>query len=261
MHPESPNERPMKAWRSGQLKPGMDGDKACLQCHKQMSQNISAHSHHAPESAGSRCYNCHMPHTTFGLLHAIRGHQVSSPSVDESVKYGRPNACNLCHLDKTLAWTSDKLHAWYNQPTAELSADQSNISSGVNWIMKGDAAQRVIALWNMGWEPAQNAAGRDWLYPFLVYGLSDPYAAVRFVSWKSLQTLPGFTDFAFTYTAGEATRNEAIAGAYRKWRDEVRTSSAVFEPETTLDAAGQFQPDLFSRLRGERDQSPVVLAE
>jgi hypothetical protein len=42
----------------------------------------------------------------------------------------------------------------------------------------------------MGWKPAQEAAGHDWFYPFLVYGMSDPYAAVRFVSWKSLQTLP-----------------------------------------------------------------------
>ena len=37
---------------------------------------------------------------------SIRSHQVSSPSVAESLPpVGRPNACNLCHLDRTLAWT------------------------------------------------------------------------------------------------------------------------------------------------------------
>ena len=74
-----------------------------------------------PIPPGSRCYNCHMPHTTFGLLRAMRSHQVSSPNVRESLDYGRPNACNLCHLDETLSWTADKLHAWYQQPVPELS--------------------------------------------------------------------------------------------------------------------------------------------
>ena len=55
-----------------------------------------------------------MPRTTFGLLRAIRSHQVSSPTVKESVEYGRPNACNLCHLDQTLARTAEKLEACCN---------------------------------------------------------------------------------------------------------------------------------------------------
>ena len=70
-----------------------------------MRNQISAHTHHRAESSGSRCYNCHMPRTTFGLLHAMRSHQVSVPTVKESLDHGRPNACNLCHLDKTLAWS------------------------------------------------------------------------------------------------------------------------------------------------------------
>src|SRR5205807_5561582 len=65
--------------------------------------NITAHTHHEAASSGSRCYNCHMPHNTFGLLHAMRGHQVSWPTVQESVAYGRPKdrkstRLNSCHL-------------------------------------------------------------------------------------------------------------------------------------------------------------------
>ncbi|HEV2095130.1 MAG TPA: multiheme c-type cytochrome [Chthoniobacterales bacterium] len=261
MHPASGPEADLKTWRRGQLKPGMESDAACLQCHQKFSNNIAAHSHHAPESAGSRCYNCHMPHTTFGLLHAMRSHQVSTPNVQESVTHGRPNACSLCHLDKTLAWTAGKLHEWYNQPVPSLSDDDSRISAGTQWIMKGDAAQRVIVLWGMSWEPAQRAAGKDWLYPFLIYGLSDPYAAVRFVSWKSLQTLPGLADFSFTFTADEKTRNESIAAVYQKWWQQIRTTDSVFPPETTLDSLGRFQLDVFQRLRSERNQTPVLLAE
>ena len=147
----------------------MDSDQACLQCHKEMTARLTSHTHHDADSAGSRCYNCHMPHTTFGLLHAMRSHQVSSPNVRESLDYGRPNACNLCHLNETLSWTADKLHAWYQQPVPELSDDDKTISAAVQWLVKGDAGQRALLAWGMGWEPAQKISGRDWLYPYLIY--------------------------------------------------------------------------------------------
>ena len=128
MHLDSPNESSLQRWtHHAQLKPKMDGDAACLQCHQTMATQIAAHTHHAPDSDGSRCYNCHMPRTTFGLLRAMRSHQVSSPTVQESVTHGRPNACNLCHLDKTLAWTAQKLHAWYKQPEPELSPENQTL--------------------------------------------------------------------------------------------------------------------------------------
>lgn len=262
MHPHETQQATLTKWaRTDQLKPKMDSDQACLQCHKDMSARLVAHTHHGTDSAGSRCYNCHMPHTTYGLLHAMRSHQVSSPSVQESVIYGRPNACNLCHLDQTLAWTAQKLHAWYDQPALELSPDNQTIAASVQWLVKGDAGQRALIAWGMGWEPAQKASGRDWLYPYLIYSLVDPYAAIRFDAWKSLQTLPGFTDFSFTYTAADRPLSEAAGSAYGKWLREVRDPNAVYRPETVLDAEGRFQQDVFERLRTERDDKPIVLAE
>ena len=202
-----------------------------------------------------------MPRTTFGLLRAIRSHQVSSPTVKESVEYGRPNACNLCHLDQTLAWTAEKLGAWYHQPVPQLAPDDQNIAASVQWILKGDAGQRALIAWGMGWQNAQQTSGRDWLYPYLFYSLNDPYAAVRFDAWKSLQTLPGFSDFSFTYTAAEDYLRETSAGAYEKWLREIRERNATYRPETGLDSDGRFQQDTFQRLRGERDNKPIILAE
>src|SRR4030095_4011854 len=106
-----------------------------------MSARLVAHTHHSADSSGSRCYNCHMPNTTFGLLHAMRSHQVSSPTVHESIAYGRPNACNLCHLDRTLAWTAEKLHGWYNQPMADLSQDDPTLAAAVQWLRTGGVGQ------------------------------------------------------------------------------------------------------------------------
>ena len=113
----------------------------------------------------------------------------------------------------------------------------------------------------MGWESAQKTAGRDWLYPYLIYSLADSYAAVRFDSWKSLQTLPGFSGFSFTYTAADHSLSEAATHAYEKWRGEIRDTNAVYRPETAIDADGQFQQNVFQRLRSERDDKPIILAE
>ncbi len=262
MHLDSPGQTSIQKWaRTAQLKPKMDSDAACLQCHQTMATNITAHTHHDKDSSGSRCYNCHMPRTTFGLLHAIRSHQVSSPMVKESTDYGRPNACNLCHLDQTLAWTAERLGAWYHQPVPQLAPDDQNIAASVQWILKGDAGQRALIAWGMGWESAQRTAGRDWLYPYLIYSLNDPYAAVRFDAWKSLQTLPGFSDFSFTYTASDDYLREMSARAYEMWLRSIRDRNVTYRPETALDSDGRFQQDTFQRLRGERDNKPIILAE
>ena len=262
MHPKTTTSVALNAWtRSDQLAPKMDSDQACLQCHQEMTARLTSHTHHDAASSGSRCYNCHMPHTTFGLLHAMRSHQVSSPNVRESLDYGRPNACNLCHLDQTLSWTAKKLHAWYQQPVPELSDDDKTISAAVQWLVKGDAGQRALLAWGMGWEPAQKISGRDWLYPFLAYSLLDPYAAVRFDAWKSLQTLPGFADFQFTFTADAEALAEAVQQSYQRWWNEVRPVHPNFDRKTVLDSEGRFQQDVFDRLRRARDDKPIVLAE
>jgi len=262
MHLDSPGQTDAKTWaRTDQLKPGMDSDFACLQCHKDMSARLAAHTHHPVESSGSRCYNCHMPRTTFGLLRAMRSHQVSSPTVQESVDFGRPNACNLCHLDQTLGWAAQHLHAWYNQPVPELSEDDRTIAASVQWILKGDAGQRALVAWGMGWESAQKIAGQDWLYPYLIFTLTDSYAAVRFDAWKSLRTLPGFSDFSFTYTAPDHALEEAETAAYQKWRSEVRNPTAVYRPETAIDSKGRIRQDVLERLRRTRDEKPIFLAE
>ena len=70
----------------------------------------------------SRCYNCHMPHTSYGVLTAIRSHQISSPRIADQLATGRPNACNLCHLTNRLAWTAGQLTDWFRHSTPRSPA-------------------------------------------------------------------------------------------------------------------------------------------
>ncbi len=132
------------AWKDDQLKPGMRGDDACLQCHQEYEELGAAHTHHPIDSAGSRCVNCHMPHTVYGILKSIRSHTISSPSVLSTIQTTRPNACSLCHLDHTLAETSEHLAQWYGQEKPELTEEETNTAASLLQLLKGDAAQRAL---------------------------------------------------------------------------------------------------------------------
>lgn len=262
MHPAAAGNAALAAWAAGhQLTPPAESNAACLKCHPGIAANVAAHTHHADASTGSSCYNCHMPHTAIGLLRAIRSHQVSSPTVRETLQEGRPNACNLCHLDKPLGWTADKLTAWYGQPGPKLSPDDRNVATGVRWLLQGDAGVRALTAWSMGWAPAQQAAGRDWLYPYLFTGLNDPYAVVRYISWKSLQSLPGYAGFRFNYTVDGPALDVAVHSEYLDWLKQLPASHAVYPAETGLLPDGKFREDPFRRLLRQRDQSPIFIVE
>ena len=189
MHKAADDPRPLREWADDQLAVGAESDTVCARCH----QTAISHSHHRAGSSGSTCENCHMPHTTYGLLKTIRSHQISSPSVHTSVDTGRPNACNLCHLDKTLGWTADRLAEWYGISRPALGADEQSVAASVLWLLKGDAGQRAIVAQAMGWRAAQEASGSGWLAPYLALMQKDQYDAVRLIATRSAKTLPPFT--------------------------------------------------------------------
>ena len=243
--------------RNDQLSPEMDSNQACLQCHEDFAGKLTEHTHHAAESTGSLCYNCHMPHTTYGLFKAVRAHRIDSPSATSSFRTGRPNACNLCHLDKTLAWTSQHLEDWYAQPQVHLSADHQETSASLLWLLRGDAAQRAILAWHFGWNAAQQVSGDDWLAPFLAVTLNDPYSAVRNVAGRSLATLPEFADFDYDFLAPEATRSEAVQRGLSRWKQMPFTHDTV---NILLQPNGEFSP-VVKQLQQQRDDTAVHIAE
>jgi hypothetical protein len=83
---------------------------ACTKCHAsyEAPQSATAHSRH-PASAGVSCLDCHMPRNVSGFETITRSHLVSSPTNPQTFETAAPNACNLCHLDKSFAWTVERL--------------------------------------------------------------------------------------------------------------------------------------------------------
>jgi len=253
MHQTPDDARPVAEWANDQLAPAAVGDSACIRCHPSVGRGIraavgaelarpaeslaasqiEAHTHHGERSAGSSCYNCHMPFTTYGLLKTIRSHQISSPSVQSTLATGRPNACNLCHLDKTLAWTGQHLNEWYGTPKPALDADESSVAASVLTLLKGDAGQRAIVAESMGWSAAQEASGRAWLTPYLALTARDSYDAVRYIAARSQRTLPPFR------------------------REDLPRNS----PELLIKADGSFDAEAVNRLVRLRDNRRVFYRE
>lgn len=256
--------------RDDQLKPGMRGNAACTQCHaeERFRSQLSTHTHHAAGSAGSLCYNCHMPHTSYALFKGIRSHRVESPRAASSPPDGRPNACNLCHLDRSQQWTSERLADWYGQQRQTLPPEERRVAAGALWTLKGNAAQRALAAWHFGWKPAQRASGTGWMPPFLAGLLDDPYSAVRLIAGRSLRTLPRHHSDRFDFLASKAERAKARARVVQRWNARRReahgsqpASIRASMNELPLLPDDSLDDKLIRRLRAQRDNRPVYISE
>src|SRR5262245_35507385 len=249
MHQSSP---------TNQLARGMDSNSACLQCHQSFAKNLEQHTHHSLNSTGSLCYNCHMPYTSYGLLKALRSHQISNPSVQESLQTGRPNACNLCHLDKTLDWTGQQLSAWYKIPQQSLLQEDKTVAASILWALKGDAGQRALIAWHMGWKPAREISGDSWLAPYLAPLLEDPYSAVRYIAGRSLKRLPGYENFRYDYVTAPDELHRARERAFETW---TKTAKPSANAALLLAPDGQPEQDSFAALLSARDNRVLELHE
>ena len=258
MHAKGHDSGQLAGWASDQLKPGMQANAACLQCHAEIGDNLSAHTHHAIDSSGSNCMNCHMPHTTYGLLKAIRSHEISSPSVETFLNTERPLACNLCHLDRTLAWSADHLADWYGHPVPALPDRMQTTSASVLQLLTGDAGARALVAWSFGWRPAQEVSGTDWMPPFLLTVMNDPYDAVRQIATGSLRSLPDYQDYVFEFTAPESDRQARLDSSLADW---LSTAPEIRQPNVLFDSRGRLDMNALKSLLAIRNNHSMYLSE
>ncbi len=254
-----------------QLIEGMRTDTACLQCHTDMKQNISAHSHHAAGSSGSECMNCHMPYSSFALLRGIRSHRIDSPAIVPFGENVRLNACNLCHLDKTQAWTAEALSKWYGKESPPLSGDDQTIAASVLWLLKGDGGQRVLSAWHFHWPEARSVSGTEWMIPFLATAMNDPYSAVRYNAWKAVRAVMTINTEDTTAVMNDlfedltGDRRRMSDKLLRDWLHGVAATNARI-PEALLGTSGDSSVGRFSESRlleliQQRNDRPMVIVE
>jgi predicted CXXCH cytochrome family protein len=245
------------------LREKMEGNQACQQCHRdsRFNHELERHTHHDSASAGSQCYNCHMPFTSYALMTALRSHRITSPRAEPIVGRAMPNACNLCHLDRTLKWSGRYLNEWYEAPPGDLSEEEETVAASVLWLLRGDAVQRALAAWHMGWAPAQASSDNRWQAPLLARLLDDPYAAVRYQAIRALGTLPGFDAFTADFIGSPDELRAAREAALAIWRDESQAALPFNKPAIPVDGEGSITQSVIDQLIQRRDDSPIGIPE
>jgi hypothetical protein len=161
---------------AGQIAPDREGDAGCTSCHD--TPRDRGHAHHAAGSPGARCVSCHMPKTSFALLSAVRSHRIGIPAPTTAP----PSACNLCHLDRSLAWTAAWLERWYGR---RAEGDSRQEPFGLVAGLTGDAGLRALVADALGSAEARAACRSGFAAPILDAMKADPYAAVRFIAARA----------------------------------------------------------------------------
>jgi predicted CXXCH cytochrome family protein len=197
-----------------QLRP--DANALCTQCHKEIGRATSAHTHHAAQSTGSSCVECHMPRTVYSIKAQIRDHSMTVPVPENSIHHDIPNACNLCHKDRSPQWAIEAMDKWYGNKSRQKLIHRADTFAAAR---KGDA-KSVPALIEMVGDPGggqlvrANAVGHlgrfqgPEVFDALVRAMADPEPLVRAVAALSLK---GGTDRATASAALVKALGDSVA--------------------------------------------------
>jgi predicted CXXCH cytochrome family protein len=122
------------------LKLRASGNALCAQCHQPSHYDRAEHHHHADNSEGAQCVNCHMPGKTYMGVHVRRDHSLRIPRPAASLRAGTPNACNQCHTDKAVGWSVDALRQWGVIDTGV----QKSTAAAINAAWNGNATSVAL---------------------------------------------------------------------------------------------------------------------
>ncbi len=154
-----------------------------------------------------------MPRIVQGFGVYNRSHRIASPTDPKILASGMPNACNLCHLDKSLAWTRDELEAGWGK-RIELSpgleahyGKEFQRPMGEAWLTHPFAHARLVAAGAF----ANSPLGKETL-PLLLHYLEEPNAYLRFGFLQNVEKILGrkLTDEEYTVTGPRTVRKKQV---------------------------------------------------
>jgi cytochrome c-type biogenesis protein CcmH/NrfG len=120
------------------------GNAVCATCHLPTRYDTTAHTHHAPGTAGAGCVDCHMTPRNYMGVDARRDHGMKIPRPDLTATTGAPNACTACHADQTVAWAATKAEEWYGPPDTVPMPVAVAIRSA--WSMTPGAGDALVTI-------------------------------------------------------------------------------------------------------------------
>lgn len=233
----------------------LHGNELCMQCHKggfpkAPAINPTEHSHHAADSTGNECANCHMPQTVYMQKHSRHDHGFTIPDPLLTKQFNIPNACNRCHTDKSADWSLQSVESWYGDKMQRHTRERAQIiararngedSSTTNLVRLLQTEE--IPYWRAvagnllgGWAAERNVT------PALLQGLNDTNAMVRSACVRALATV---------------VEDETVAKAIQvKLADPLRNVriAAAWALRATLDTNSVAGQDLLRMMEFNADQ-------
>lgn len=155
---------------------------SCVSCHeKQGGKN--GHSRHGDSVS---CMDCHMPRMTHGLMGMLRSHRISSPSDVRMLKGDWPNACNMCHLDKSVSWTVAELRETWGAKIDLGGWTPPEDETGPRWLRSKEPIVRQVAVDSYSRSPLGKEKLGD------LYGaLEDPAPPNRMFAVLAIERIVG----------------------------------------------------------------------
>ncbi|MCA9982378.1 MAG: hypothetical protein KDD89_16145, partial [Anaerolineales bacterium] len=263
----------------GMITDEMKGNAACLQCHGDIADDISAHTKHLPASTGSDCYACHMPKNTYGLLAIHRTHHIENPDPSRAWQYDMPEACTSCHVDQTAVWAANAHAEQYglNPPAPPPQAEFAEVAEPIRALLMGDVVQRAVAIDALTAVESytDDPVARLWVVPYLLIAMEDNYPAIRHFGERGLRHMleraaPVAPELAaqtaalprFDYLADEPERT-AVLGEWWAWWQAVDKTGIENGGNTAvlLDENLQPRPELLLPLLEQRSNVNISIGE
>ncbi|MEW6129869.1 MAG: cytochrome c3 family protein [Acidobacteriota bacterium] len=174
----------------GQITEENRTNKPCLECHDEYNSGkaLTEHTRHQADSSGSSCYSCHMPRVVYGVMSIHPTHDITVPNPQLTISQSLPNACNQCHLDKSVNWAIAQSRSLWQTKFFNLENHpdkQFDIPEGVRGLFSGDALTRGLMAESLGGGGNPHIDWR-WSAPYLVEALTDNYPIVRYFAANGL---------------------------------------------------------------------------
>ena len=198
-------------------------NEACLPCHAERVKSAAEHIHHPPDKPGAptKCVSCHMPMTAFARMNRS-DHSMLPPAPAASIKFGSPNACNLCHKDKDAAWADQNVRQWrtrdYQAPVLHraglIEAARKHDWQKLPEMLAYISSKERDAVFAASLIRLTMVAPDERVRPTLLQAIQDPSPLVRAAAAEALSVRPGKESFqALVAAAGDSYRLVRVRAA------------------------------------------------
>lgn len=165
----------------GQLRPEKLGDRMCTDCHRELAtvDGKARHAKHDLRDGNPSCVSCHMPKIVYGVLDAHPSHRIAIPEPARADELGQPDACTLCHVERTRRWAAEARARLWRKPVPALPSE-TKWSEVELRLFAGDPIERVLAAHALTDHGAARGGHTALQRAMLLEVMqNDPYPAVR----------------------------------------------------------------------------------